>query len=40
MTFMLIIKALWNSCKKENVGDLKRMLSNFCKTPVFILAID
>ena len=37
----MVFEVLWNSCKKENVGFLKGMLSKiFVKTPVFVLAID
>ena len=31
---------LMNCCKKENVGFLKEILSNFGKTPIFVFVID
>ena len=38
MNFMLVLR---NCCKKENVGFfLKEILSNFGKTPIFVLVID
>ena len=38
--WMNSILVLRNCCKKDNVGFLKELLSKFCKTPVFVLAID
>ena len=34
---MLVLR---NGCKKENVGFLMKILSNFGKTPIFVLDID
>ena len=35
MRFHVVFEVLWNSCKKENVGFLKGMLSKFLYKPLF-----